>query len=101
MRLKFHSVHFSADQKLLDFIQRKADKLHTYNDQILNGEVFLRLEKGEHSRENKVVEFKINLPGTTLFVKQQETSFEAATDHVMDSMSRQVKKHKQKHSPRH
>jgi len=27
MKLQMHSIHFDADRKLIDFIQRKADKL--------------------------------------------------------------------------
>ncbi|MEY2705096.1 MAG: hypothetical protein RL407_1158, partial [Bacteroidota bacterium] len=34
-----HSIHFVADQKLIDFIQKKADKLDTFYDRIIDGEV--------------------------------------------------------------
>ena len=96
MKLQVHSLHFDADQKLLDFIQKKTDKLETFYDRILDGEVFLRLDKGEHSRDNKMVEIKLNIPGTTLFAKEQSTSFEAATDEAVESLRRQIKKHKEK-----
>ncbi|MEX0884781.1 MAG: HPF/RaiA family ribosome-associated protein, partial [Cyclobacteriaceae bacterium] len=62
MKLQMHSIHFVADQKLIDFIQRKADKLDTYYDQIIDGEVFMRLDKNNKS-ENKIVEIKLNEPG--------------------------------------
>jgi putative sigma-54 modulation protein len=101
MKLQMHSVHFDADQKLLNFIQKKADKLETFYDRIIGGEVFLRLEKGEHSRENKVVEIKLNIPGTTLFAKEQSTSFEAAADEAVESLRRQIKKHKEKLIEKH
>ena len=45
MKLQMHSIHFDADQKLIDFIQKKADKLDTFFDSIMDGEVFLRLDK--------------------------------------------------------
>lgn len=96
MKLQMNAIHFNADQKLLDFIQSKADKLETFYDRILNGEVFLRLDKGEHSRENKVVEIKLHLPGTSIFSKQQNTSFEAAADEAVESLRRQLKKYKDK-----
>ena len=44
MRLQIHAVRFTADQSLLDFIQAKLDKLDTFHDRIISGEVFLRLE---------------------------------------------------------
>ena len=95
MKLQMHSIHFTADQKLLDFIQKKADKLETFYDRIIDGEVFLRLEN-ETSRKNKVVEIKLNIPNGTLFAKERDTSFEAATDEAVESLRRQVKKYKEK-----
>jgi len=96
MKLQMHSLHFTADQKLIDFIQKKADKLETFFDRIQDGEVFLRLEKGSHSKENKLVEIKINIPGTTLFAKEKSASFEAATDQAVEALRRQLKKYKEK-----
>lgn len=96
MKLQMHSIHFTADQKLLDFIQLKVDKLETFFDRIVDGEVFLRLEKGAHARENKVVEIKLNLPGTAIFAKEHSTSFEAAADEATESLRRQLKKYKEK-----
>lgn len=92
-----HSIHFDADSKLLDFIQKKMDKLETFYDRIIDGEVFLRLENGEKFN-NKIVELKLNIPGQTLFSKEQATSFEAATDAGVEALRRQVKKYKEKHS---
>jgi putative sigma-54 modulation protein len=97
MKLQVHSIHFDADQKLLDFIQKKADKLDTFFDRILGGEVYLRLEKGDSSKvKNKVVEVKLSVPGSTLFVKEEESSFEAAMDEAVESLKTQLKKHKEK-----
>ncbi len=96
MKLQMHSLHFTADQKLIDFIQKKADKLDTFFDRIQDGEVFLRLEKGDHAKENKLVEIKLNLPGTTLFAKEKSSSFEAAADEAIEALRRQIKKHKEK-----
>jgi len=95
MKLQMHSIHFDADQKLLNFIQKKADKLDTYYDQIIDGEVFLRLDKNDRS-ENKIVEIKLNVPGKQLFAKNQSDSFEAATDEAIEGLRRQIKKHKEK-----
>lgn len=96
MKLQIQSIHFDADQKLLDFIQKKADKLETFYDRILNGEVFLRLNKDSLSKDNKVVEIKINIPGGSLFVKEYAASFEAGTDIAVEALKVQLKKHKEK-----
>jgi putative sigma-54 modulation protein len=79
MKLQMQSVHFDADVKLTDFIQKKADKLETFYDRIIDGEVIMRLEPGEH-RENKLIEIKVNIPGEQLFAEKRAGSFEAATD---------------------
>lgn len=90
-----HSIHFDADQKLINFIQKKADKLDTYYDQIIDGEVFMRLDKNDKS-ENKIVEIKLNVPGKQLFAKSQNDSFEAAADDSVEALRRQIKKFKEK-----
>ena len=86
---------FTADQKLLNFIQKKADKLDLFFDKIIDGEVFLRVNKDE-AQENKIIEMKLNVPGTTLFVKEKSKSFEAAADSAVEALRRQLKKHKGK-----
>ncbi|MEB2779442.1 ribosome-associated translation inhibitor RaiA [Algoriphagus sp. C2-6-M1] len=95
MKLQMHSIHFDADHKLIDFIQRKADKLDTYYDQIIDGEVFLRLDKNDNNA-NKIVEIKMNVPGKQFFAKNQADSFEAASDDAIEGLRRQIKKHKEK-----
>ena len=95
MKLQMHSIHFDADHKLLDFIQKKVDKLETYYDRIIDGEVFLRVEK-DGNNENKIVEIKLNSPGNTFFAKEQARSFEAGTDAVVESLRRQLRKRKDK-----
>ncbi len=95
MKLQMHSIHFDADQKLIDFIQRKSDKLDTYYDRIIDGEVFMRLDKNDKS-ENKIVEIKLNVPGKQLFAKNQSDSFEAAADEAIEGLRRQIKKFKEK-----
>ncbi|MCH7397534.1 ribosome-associated translation inhibitor RaiA [Belliella sp. R4-6] len=95
MKLQMHSIHFDADQKLTDFIQRKADKLDTFYDRIIDGEVFMRLDKNEKNA-NKIIEIKLNVPGKQLFAKNQSDSFEAAADEAVEGLRRQIKKFKEK-----
>jgi putative sigma-54 modulation protein len=95
MKLQIHSIHFDADKKLLDYIEKKTNKLHTFFDRITDGEVFLKLEKGE-ALENKIVEIKLNVPGGNVFVKEKSRTFEAATDVGVDALEKQLKKFKEK-----
>ena len=45
MKLQMHSIRFDANQRLIDFIQKKADRLDKFFDRIIDGEVFMRLER--------------------------------------------------------
>ena len=95
MRLQMHSIHFDADQKLLDLVEKKTTKLETFYDRIIDGEVFFRLDKND-SHENKVVEIKLNIPGEQLFAKDKSNSFEAAADVAVGALKRQLIKYKDK-----
>ncbi|MDG1159304.1 MAG: ribosome-associated translation inhibitor RaiA [Flavobacteriales bacterium] len=95
MQLQVHSIHFDADQKLINFIQEKVDKLTQFHDQIISGEVFLRLDNSDKN-ENKVAEIKLLVPGKDLFARRQCKSFEEATDDAVEALRRQIKKHKEK-----
>ena len=55
MKITVQSIHFNADQKLLDFIQKKVDKLDQFFDQIISGEVYLKLENVD-DEANKISE---------------------------------------------
>jgi putative sigma-54 modulation protein len=94
MKLQVHSIHFDADQKLINFIQRKVDKLETFYDRLVDGEVFLRLNN--EGIENKTVEIKLNVPGTQLFAIEKARSFEAATDQAAEALKVQLTKFKSK-----
>lgn len=95
MKIKIHSIRFDADRELLGFINSKVDKLTSFNDNIINSEVFLRINKSKNT-SNKVAEIKINIPGKDLFAKKQCKSFEEAADAAVEALRKQLKKHKEK-----
>ena len=96
MDLKVNTVHFTADQKLIEFIEEKVKKLEMIYDNIISSEVFLRLDKSS-DKENKIAEVKLLIPGSELFAKKQCKSFEEATDSAVDALKKQVEKYKAKH----
>ncbi len=95
MQVQVHSIHFDADQKLVDFINEKVAKLSTFHDHIISSEVFLRLEKSDVN-ENKIAEIKLAVPGKDLFAKRQCRTFEEATDDAVEALRRQIKKQREK-----
>jgi putative sigma-54 modulation protein len=94
MKLQVHSIHFDADSKLVEFIQKKVDKLETFYDRVVDGEVFLRINN--EGVENKTVEIRVKVPGNQLFAKEHAKSFEAATDLATEALKNQLKKFKEK-----
>jgi putative sigma-54 modulation protein len=96
MEIKINSVHFTADQKLVDFINKKVSKLDTFFDGIINAEVTLKVDKPESSN-NKISELKLSIPANGyLFAKKQADSFEEATDLAIDAIKKQLDKFKDK-----
>ena len=96
MNIKIHSVRFDADQKLLNFIEEKVNKLEVFYDDIIGAEVFLRLDKDTTDRENKLVEIKLDIARTTVFSKKQCKTFEEATDLAIEASKKQLLKYKDK-----
>ncbi|RYX82640.1 ribosome-associated translation inhibitor RaiA [bacterium] len=95
MKITVQAIHFTADVKLVEFIQKKVNKLDQFFDQIISGEVYLKLEKVENEA-NKISEIKLIIPGNQLFAKEQCKTFEEATDLAIESLRKQLEKHKQK-----
>lgn len=95
MDIQVHSVHFTADKKLVSFVNEKVGKLELFFDNIIASEVFLRLDKSQDG-ENKIAEVKILIPGKELFAKKQCKSFEEAADLAVEALRKQVHKHKEK-----
>lgn len=96
MNIKMNSLHFTADQRLIDFVNKKVSKLDTFFEGIIGAEVSLKVEKPE-TANNKISEIKIVLPAADdLFARKQADTFEEATDLAVDALRSQLKKHKEK-----
>lgn len=95
MEIQVQSVHFDADVKLLEFINKKLEKLETFFDRIISADVILRLEKTGQVQD-KVAEVKLNVPGQVLVAKETCKSFEEAIDEGAESLRRQIIRYKEK-----
>ncbi len=95
MRVQTHSVHFHADARLHDHIQKRLEKLTRVNDRIEAAEVFLKLENSGQVRD-KVVEVRLKMPGAQFFEKKTSKTFEAAIDNVARSLRQLVVRDKEK-----
>ncbi len=96
MQVKINSVHFTADEKLETYINQRLEKLNTFFDKIQAAEVFLLLEKQGAPVRDKVAEVKLSVPGTVLFAKETDKTFEKALDDVVENLRIQLVKYKEK-----
>ena len=96
MNIKVNSVHFTADQKLIDFVSKKVSKMDTFFEGIIGAEVSLKIDKPE-TANNKISEIRIQLPAAEdLFARKQAATFEEATDQAVDAIRIQLSRHKEK-----
>jgi putative sigma-54 modulation protein len=96
MKVEIQAVHFQADQKLKEFIERKVEKLETYFDRIIESNVTLSLEKNGTQVKNKIAVIKLSIPGNVLVARETTKLFEESVDMAVDSLRRQLKKYKSK-----
>ncbi len=96
MNLQIQTVHFDADQKLIDHVQKRVNKLKTFHDKITGVEVYLKLENLSQKVRDKVAEIKVFVPKQSLFAKHESKVFEESFDGAFDSLVAQIKKAKEK-----
>lgn len=95
--MNLQSVNFNADQKLIDFTQKKLDKLDTYFDKIIHADVYFKVQN-KSGKDNKVTEILLSVPGGDIMVKKTCNKFEACVDECVSSLQRQLIKKKEKMS---
>lgn len=96
MNLHIQTVHFDADQRLLDHVKAKVEKLEQFHDRIIKVDVFLKLDNVIHTIKDKIAEIRVHVPKADFFVKSTSKSFEASFDEAFDSLVTQIKRKKEK-----
>jgi putative sigma-54 modulation protein len=95
MKVNVQSVNFHADQKLVNFIQRKLDKLENYYDNVIYADVYLKVQNTSE-KENKISEILLSIPGDEIICKKKGRRFEVGVDECVSSLTRQLQKRKRK-----
>lgn len=96
MNVKIQTVHFDADEKLINYVNKKVDKLNTFHENITKVDVFLKLDNVVHTIKDKIAELRVHVPRHDFFVKASSKSFEESFDCALESMVNQIKRQKQK-----
>ncbi|MER3465249.1 MAG: 30S ribosomal protein S30 [Chitinophagaceae bacterium] len=96
MIVHVQAVHFDADTKLVEYVNKKLEKLNQYHDRIIKVDVFLILDNVVHTIKDKIAEIRVHVPRADFFVKATSKSFEASFDEALEALIQQIKKKKEK-----
>lgn len=95
MEINIQSLHFNAQQPLIDFINKKVSKLDQYVEGSVAAQVTLRVVKSE-DRTNKEASLKLLLPEGDLFASKQTDTFEESIATAVDAIIKQIGRYKEK-----
>ncbi|MRJ11101.1 ribosome-associated translation inhibitor RaiA [Ornithobacterium rhinotracheale] len=95
MKVNLQAVNFNAKDELVEFVEEKLRKLDQFYDQIVAADVFLKLDNN-NSKENKIVEVRLQVPGDDIVVSKDGQTFEEVINLSVDTLKRLVIKKKEK-----
>ena len=93
MEIRVKSLKFDADQKLLDYVEKKVSKLSRFSDHIDDVEVTLSLL---NEPDNKEVKIQTRVYGQDLLIERSASTFEDAVSEVVDLMKEKIVRTKEK-----
>lgn len=96
MNTQIRTVHFDADAKLIQHVNKRLNKLSFLLDRVIGVEVFLKLDNISHQVKDKIAEIKVSVPQHQFFVKHESKSFEESFDHAFEALLSQIKRKKEK-----
>ena len=95
MNINFQSVNYTADNKLIEFAEKRIKKISQFYLNIIDVFIYTKVENTTN-RVNKFAELKIVIPGDDVVVKKQAKTFEEAINLAAGSAERMLKKRKNK-----
>ena len=93
MEIKIKSLKFNADQKLIEYVEKKVAKLEKFFDHSGDAEVTLSLLPDP---ENKSAKIQIHVPGEDLIIERNARTFEEAITDAADAMKEKLTRYKEK-----
>ena len=87
------SLKFDADQKLLDYVEKKVGKVEKFFDNLGDIDVTLSLSP---EPENKVVRLQTRFPGEDLVIERNAKTFEEAVTEAADAMKEKIVRAKER-----
>ena len=87
------SLKFDADQKLLDYVEKKVGKIEKFFDNLGDIDVTLSLSP---EPDNKNVRLQTRFPGEDLVIERNAKTFEEAVTEAVDAMKEKIVRVKEK-----
>ncbi len=95
MKIDIQSPGFTVNPELTGFINEKVEKLSRYYGEVISCEVALRLDNSD-TKENKLCEIRLAIPGNDLLASAQCKTFEEAVSNGVEIIKGQLKRKKTK-----
>ena len=94
MDTRITARHFSASEKLKDFVNTRVGKLERFYDGITDARVIL--SKHNASGGSKAAEITLKVRRNSLIAQEEATTYEEAIDRCVNRLRRQILKYKGK-----
>lgn len=95
MKTTFTARHFDPSRELHTYSEEAVQKLDQFFDRILTCDIILEPVPDDDTPCQ--AELNVKVPQKLLNGKEQASSYEQAINQVVDNVSRQLKKYKNKH----
>ncbi|GAB5605418.1 ribosome hibernation-promoting factor, HPF/YfiA family [Sideroxyarcus sp. TK5] len=95
MNLNLTGRHMEITPAIREHVIGKLDKVKRHFDNVIDVNVILSVEKLQQKAEAT-----LNISGKTLFAESEDSNLYVAIDALIDSLDRQVLKHKEKFEAR-
>lgn len=93
MEIRIQSLKFNADQKLLDYVEKKVSRIERFDEGITSIEVALSLLE---KPENKCAKIQAHVPGGNIVIERTARTFEEAITDAVDVMKEKLTRNKEK-----
>ncbi|MDX1639993.1 MAG: ribosome-associated translation inhibitor RaiA [Balneolaceae bacterium] len=99
MKTTFTARHFDASQELKQYSVDAVQKLDQFYDRIVTCDIIL--EPTPDDEKPQQAELNVKIPQKLLNAKEAAPTYEQAVNRVVENITRQLKKYKNKHFTNH
>ena len=92
--------NFEITDSIRSYAEDKLEKLERFSDKIVDARVVMSYNDRKHADAPAKVEVQLNVPSGTLRAEERGQDSYAAIDQVVDKLERQLKRLKDRSSPR-